>query len=566
MRIKKVIISVLAVILFFSCFLAPVKTEAKMGGSNNYIGSALKITRQQFLNHLYRHSNDGYYLGTRFFSSSNWINLIYPNGSPRYDGFTGMNCAGWVSRALCDAGADLNPILAWSDNGNGVCGASTWLNYVAHTNTRYYVYESKEEMIYDGKLRKGDIIMSYPRVWFEGADTHIGIFWGNNAYDDKIWHQTAIGNNISEIRAGCANSRWYLFPFDAVINEVYPYDYTGVKFDEYYYAWVYTENGKIDWSKNGLVQKKENGGWYYFKNGFLDWSANTFAQVNGQGAWWLVRGGQIDWGFNGFIKWGNDWLYVHNGYVDYDYTGLVYFNGNWFYAKDGKVDWSHTGLEYYNGGWFYVRNGVIDWKAHTFAPVKGTDYWFYVRNGQIDWGYKGLIKWGNDWLFVQKGYADYKYAGLVYYSGRWFYVSDGKVNWAHTGLEYYNGGWFYVRNGEIDWNAHTFASVEGTDYWFYVRNGQIDWGYKGLIKWGNDWLFVQKGYADYKYTGLVYYNGRWFYVDDGKVDWSYTGLTEYGNAWYYVNRGELDWTYTGTAEYQGDTYSVRKGVAVRDKE
>ncbi len=565
MKLKKIFISFLVLLILFLCLAVPVRTEARVGGSGRYIGQALGITRGQLVNSLNRHRYDSYYLGTCFRTSANWYDLIYPNGAPLNGWYTGMNCAGWVSRAFMDAGANLDPINRYKgDNYNlFCCAASTWLNYVLKTDTRYFVYESKEEMLADGKLRKGDIIMTEPRDWsMYKADTHLCIFWGDYPSDDKTWHQTAIGNNISEIRPGCANSRWFVFPIDSVANEYYPPDYTGVKFDEYYYAWVYTENGKIDWSKNGLVQKKENGGWFYFKNGFLDWSANTFAQVNGQGAWWLVRGGQIDFAYNSLIKWGDDWLYVHNGYVDYDHSGLVYYNGKWFYVKNGKADWSHTGLEYYNGGWFYVKNGTLDWSMNTLAQIDGYDAWWLVRGGQIDFAYNSLIKWGDDWLYVHNGYVDYGHSGLVYYNGKWFYVKNGKVDWSHTGLEYYNGGWFYVKNGILDWSMNTLAQIDGYDAWWLVRGGHIDFEYDSLIRWGNDWLYVHKGYVDYAYTGLAYYSGKWFYVKGGKLDWSYTGIAQYGNAWFYVKRGELDCNYNGTVEYLGYTFNVRGGVVV----
>lgn len=58
------------------------------------------------------HENDGYYRGTRYDTHLSQETCMYPKGDPRWDGYTGMNCGGFVSHAYMKAGGNLAPIAA----------------------------------------------------------------------------------------------------------------------------------------------------------------------------------------------------------------------------------------------------------------------------------------------------------------------------------------------------------------------------------------------------------------------------------------------------------------------
>lgn len=91
-------------------------------------GSVLGVSRQRLLEQLISHENDSYYLGTRYDTSLSPVCCTYPNGEPRSDGFTGMNCGGFVSHVYAKAGGDLSKIANDQSNspwpGGRAVGAS----------------------------------------------------------------------------------------------------------------------------------------------------------------------------------------------------------------------------------------------------------------------------------------------------------------------------------------------------------------------------------------------------------------------------------------------------------
>lgn len=172
--------SFLAIIIIFSLIIStflPVQTVAVM---TNDLRSVLGVTRKNLVTWLESHSNDDYYLGTRY-KPYDWrspngdLNSfgIHSNGSP------GMNCTGFVWHALIKAGADFNltPQL------------SNWSSFIKRYNIQTYVFRNKGQMLASEVLEKGDIIWVYDGNMNTVKDTHhVGIFWGDTPSQDRFWH------------------------------------------------------------------------------------------------------------------------------------------------------------------------------------------------------------------------------------------------------------------------------------------------------------------------------------------------------------------------------------------
>lgn len=169
-------------------------------------GSVLGVSRQRLLEQLISHENDSYYLGTRYDTSLSPVSCTYPNGEPRSDGFTGMNCGGFVSHAYAKAGGDLSKIANSQSNspwpegpGRGsFCNAYRWYGYAIDSGATVLQFNSVSELLASGKVRKGDLVFFYPFNPYS-TDCHIGFFWGDTPYENRFWHSFGgMGNSISE--------------------------------------------------------------------------------------------------------------------------------------------------------------------------------------------------------------------------------------------------------------------------------------------------------------------------------------------------------------------------------
>ena len=60
-------------------------------------------------------------------------------------------------------------------------------------------------------------------------------------------------------------------------------------------GWFYVKQGKVDFSKVGLVYNA--GNWFWITNGFLNWNSNGVVPYAGK--WFCVRNGRVDWSYNG---------------------------------------------------------------------------------------------------------------------------------------------------------------------------------------------------------------------------------------------------------------------------
>ncbi len=186
-----------------------IKNKAE-GGSNDM--TQYGVTRAKIVSHLESHEHDGFYLGTPY-QGGDWQS---PNGDTSYNGSAGMNCTGFVSYVLRACGLNTGTFLEqlsltgstiWAGSGlpyDLMSGASNYLNAVQNGDIAAYTFEDKNELLASGLAQKGDILLMWWSLspFDDGADNHIGFFWGDSSSEDKMWHSSThpqSGNQISEI-------------------------------------------------------------------------------------------------------------------------------------------------------------------------------------------------------------------------------------------------------------------------------------------------------------------------------------------------------------------------------
>ena len=166
-------------------------------GSDTVLG----VRRLSLVMWLTSHQFDGYYLGTRYSGGFSYDTCLYPNGSPRWDGYTGMNCTGFVAHAYASVGGNVGAIAynnshspwAGGPGGGGYINAWRWYGYACDYGCKMYEFGSVQEMLNSGYAQKGDIIFFKTNG---SIDCHIGFFWGDTPYENKMWHQILPGNLI----------------------------------------------------------------------------------------------------------------------------------------------------------------------------------------------------------------------------------------------------------------------------------------------------------------------------------------------------------------------------------
>ena len=209
-----------------------VKSEVE--GGTNYMTS-VGVTRQAIVRELEAHEDDNYYLGTPYAGGD----AQSPNGDASYNsGAAGMNCAGFISYVLRKAGLDAETTMEImhrtpvNQYGSGLpydwlAGASNYKNLIENGNISAYAFRTKQELLSSGLAEKGDIIL----MWWsnspgaDGADNHIGFFWGEASDDDVMWHsgtEPSSGNQISEITPKTPGSFYILIK----IEPLQPKEYT----------------------------------------------------------------------------------------------------------------------------------------------------------------------------------------------------------------------------------------------------------------------------------------------------------------------------------------------------
>ncbi len=221
-----------APVLFAQDPFNTVKSEVE--GGTNYMTS-VGVTRESIVRELESHEDDSYYLGTKYAGGD----AQSPNGDASYNsGTVGMNCGGFVSYVLRKAGLDAETTMEimhrtpGNQFGSGLAydwlaGASNYKNLIENGNISAYAFRTKQELLSSGLAEKGDIIL----MWWsdnpgaDGADNHIGFFWGEASDDDVMWHsgtEPTSGNQISAITPKTPGSFYILIK----IEPLQPKEYT----------------------------------------------------------------------------------------------------------------------------------------------------------------------------------------------------------------------------------------------------------------------------------------------------------------------------------------------------
>ena len=210
-----------------------VKSEVE--GGTNYMTS-VGVTREAIVRELESHEDDDFYLGTPYEGGD----AQSPNGDTGYNGHAGLNCGGFVSYVLRAAGLDAEKAMEimqevpgttnWFGSGKPydiLAGASNYMNLIKNYDISAYAFRTKQELLSSGLAEKGDIIV----MWWsdspgaDGADNHIGFFWGEKSDDDVLWHSSThpqSGNQISAITPKTEGSFYILIK----IEPVKPKEYT----------------------------------------------------------------------------------------------------------------------------------------------------------------------------------------------------------------------------------------------------------------------------------------------------------------------------------------------------
>ena len=162
------------------------------------------VPRIRLVTWLTQHQYDGYYLGTPYSTGFSIPTCTYPNGERRWDGYSGMNCTGFVAHAWSKCGGNLAAVAANNSHSPwaGGPGDGSYINawrfygYAIDSGSKVYEFNKVQDLLNSGLARKGDVIFfkTAPNV-----DCHIGFFWGDNPRDNKMWHSSSPANQISSI-------------------------------------------------------------------------------------------------------------------------------------------------------------------------------------------------------------------------------------------------------------------------------------------------------------------------------------------------------------------------------
>lgn len=166
-------------------------------GTGDDLCTFLGIDGRTYYNYLYTHSQDNWYIGTKYPQGGYFDGANGADGWINYAG-AGMNCEGFVDNVLYNVGA--SHAMAKAAGGQG------WVHYLNHSNLKHYVYKTKQEMLDSGNLEYGDIIWMFTGSGHNSVNAyhHVGIFVGSTPYEDKFWHSieytsnkygTAVGGN-----------------------------------------------------------------------------------------------------------------------------------------------------------------------------------------------------------------------------------------------------------------------------------------------------------------------------------------------------------------------------------
>ncbi len=326
---------------------------------------------------------------------------------------------------------------------------------------------------------------------------------------------------------------------------------------------------------NTLV--KENGVWYHVVNRK---KVSDTTLVKYSGVWYYVENGRVDFTQNGLFYYGGKWYHLVNGKVVFDTTLVLHGDGNWYYVENGAVDFTQSGLFNYSGKWWHLVNGKVIFDT---TLVLHTDKnWYYVEGGAVDFTQNGLFYYGGKYYHLVKGKVVFDTTLVLHTDKNWYYVENGAVDFTQSGLFYYSGKWWHLVKGKVIFD--TTLVLHGDGNWYYVEGGAVDFTQSGLFYYSGkyyhlvggkvvfdttlvlhtdkNWYYVEKGAVDFTQSGLYYYSGKWWHLVKGKVIFD-TTLVQHGDGkWYYVENGAVDFTQNGKVLYVGKYYTVKNGVVV----
>lgn len=186
-------------------------TTQAVHSSKPTINQLLGVSREAFLAELI--NNQSLYLSTPIATGDFKLDSFWAESNTMNPGVS-FNCIGFVASALRNAGGNLGVIRPNAPyRGGMVSNLENWHRFITWDGrAEVYVFKSIESLLASGLATKGDLIYSYPTLWPEGHDAHVGVFWGNTPNENLYWHSDRYGNRISNIRLGTSadNATLYL--------------------------------------------------------------------------------------------------------------------------------------------------------------------------------------------------------------------------------------------------------------------------------------------------------------------------------------------------------------------
>lgn len=158
-----------------------------------YLTDYLKFSREDLVSYLYAHMDT--FVGTPYHESP------YEFPTPGEDGH--MQCEGFVWYVLHEVATENSDNIPCGDASTEPYGnAGGWVNWLFSSGVKFEAYDTIDDMLASGTMRKGDIIWLFDAGGpYAMSDTHhTGFFWGDTADDDKFWHSSALA--LSDTYAG----------------------------------------------------------------------------------------------------------------------------------------------------------------------------------------------------------------------------------------------------------------------------------------------------------------------------------------------------------------------------
>ncbi|MBR4026951.1 MAG: glucosaminidase domain-containing protein, partial [Lachnospiraceae bacterium] len=229
--------------------------------------------------------------------------------------------------------------------------------------------------------------------------------------------------------------------------------------------------------------------------------------------WWYIENGKVDFTYDGLGTNEHGTWYIEDARVDFNKNGIFHRADGWYYFRGGKVDFSLTTVAKNANGWWYVKNGKVDFSANTVA--ENANGWWYIKSGKVDFSYHGFGTNEQGTWYMKSGRIDFSVNGLAMCGDTWGYFEDGKLNENLTDFVTHEGKSYYVQNGKVDSNYSGLISHNGKEY--YVENGICPTEFTGIVNTEKGDWYVQNGMVDYTYTGEVTQDNVSYTVIEGQA-------------------------------------------------